>query len=280
MNCKACNTRLPGGARVCPHCGHAQPRNQFIDQPSRSQPPQPQDPGSSASGRLSPSTLSAYDGGGKKRATETEPSEAEVELPLEDAMAIGGARGRPERSGRGRSAEPASRRGASSRSEGASGRRDRSMPGASRPAARGSDDASDAAPAALPMDADALRHLIGEQPDLLEPGLRVLGEEGRRRVGIGYGTEVGEIDLLARSDSGDWVVVMVAEGNPGPQLVSDVLHRVGWVRKHLSEEGDHVRAILLIERMDEALGYAAAAVADTIAFLTWRVSIRFESLEV
>jgi hypothetical protein len=268
VNCKACNTRLPDGGRICPHCGHAHPRSEFIGQSSRSSSGSVRDPGSSAS-RLSPSNATY----------EPEPEE-EVELPLEDAMAIGkdrstSARPRPAGGGDGASRRPPS----SSGIDPAARRREKPSPPARKPAPRkSSGDGSASVP--MPLDAEALRHLIGEQPGLLESGLRVLGEEGRKRVGIGYGTEVGEIDLLARSDSGDWVVVMVADADAGPSLVSDVLHRVGWVRKHLCEEGDAVRAIVLLERMDEALGYAATAVADTIDFRTWRVSIEFERVEV
>ncbi len=203
----------------------------------------------------------------------------EVELPLEDAMAMGGDDSL--RSGSKQAVkQPAAAKPVPARNERRRSGVDRRVESGGR---RETDQSTEAAPslvAALPMDAEQLRHLIGEQPDLLEPGLRVLGEEGRRQVGIGYGTEVGEIDLLARSESGDWVIVMVAGDDEGSKMVSDVLHRVGWVRKHLCEPGDRVRAILLLDRVDEALGYAAAAVADTISFRTWRVSIQFEAIDV
>jgi hypothetical protein len=58
-----------------------------------------------------------------------------------------------------------------------------------------------------------------------------------------------------------------------------MLHRIGWVRKHMIEDGQAVRGIVLIERMDEELVYAAAAVADTVSFKTWRLSLKFEDLE-
>lgn len=209
----------------------------------------------------------------------------EVELPLEDAMAMGGddslrSGTRPVPTSAAVPKQTAAAKPAPVRNERRRSGGDRRTESAGRREADQSAESGSGAVAAMAIDAEQLRHLIGEQPDLLESGLRVLGEEGRRQVGIGYGTEVGEIDLLARSESGDWVIVMVAGDDDGSTLVSDVLHRVGWVRKHLAEPGDRVRAILLLDRVDEALGYAAAAVSDTISFRTWRVSIQFEAVDV
>lgn len=269
---------------MCPHCGHAQPRKRFIDQPvDREAAPEESSPGP-----LSPSTLSdesmRADDPNADSASQTSQSGGEpldddaVELPLEEVMSMG--TGKTSKGKKARGVKPRPNPSASSSGTGRPERRRVERRGAG---GRRSGDRTpgETAPAgALPMDADQLRHLIGEHPELLEPGLRVLGEEGRRQLGIGYGTEVGEIDLLARTESGDWVVVMVAAGSPGPQVVSDVLHRVGWVRKHLCEEDESVRAILLLDRVDDELGYAAAAVADTVSFKTWKVSIRFDSVDV
>jgi len=40
-----------------------------------------------------------------------------------------------------------------------------------------------------------------------------------------------------------------------------------------------VRGIVLIEGVPEKLSYAAAAVADTLAFKTYRMAVRFEDVE-
>jgi hypothetical protein len=226
---------------------------------------------------LSPSSFTAQDT--SERADLDVDLDEEVELPLEDAMAMGGDDSLRSRAP-GASTPPRATKPAPARAERRRSGTDRRAGGSGRREADKTGDDVSSATAALPLDAEQLRHLIGEQPDVLEPGLRVLGEEGRRQVGIGYGTEVGEIDLLARSESGDWVIVMVAGEGKGSQMVSDVLHRVGWVRKHLCEPGDRVRAILLLDRVDEELGYAAAAVADTIAFRTWRIAIQFDPVDV
>ena len=59
-----------------------------------------------------------------------------------------------------------------------------------------------------------------------------------------------------------------------------MLQRIGWVRKHLAKGAERVRGILLMDQPPESLSYAAAAVADTIAFKTYRMSLCFEDLQI
>jgi len=128
-------------------------------------------------------------------------------------------------------------------------------------------------------DADALRTMLAEQPDLLEPGLKVFTSEKGTPQGIGYTSSVGEIDLLARDARGGLVVVMIAGEQDGPELISGVLQRIGWVAKHLSGRAQGVRGIVLLESVHDSIAYAAAAVAETVAFKTWRVAVVFNDVE-
>ena len=64
------------------------------------------------------------------------------------------------------------------------------------------------------------------------------------------------------------------------RIIAEVLRRIGWVRKHVGEAEQRVRGIVLCEGAPESLGYAAAAVADTICFKTYRVALTFEDLAI
>jgi hypothetical protein len=121
-----------------------------------------------------------------------------------------------------------------------------------------------------------LRAILAEQPELLEPDLRVLS--GPKR-GVRYPTDVGEIDLLMIDDDKNLVVVSVPDPESPGDLVSEVLQRIGWVRKHVAKGQQDVRGIVLLPPMPEDLSYAAAAVAGTVAFRTYRMSISFDDLE-
>jgi hypothetical protein len=141
--------------------------------------------------------------------------------------------------------------------------------------------ASGSASAAPPMGPAGLRSMLAEQPELLEPGLRVYRDEAGTAAGVDYATGVGAIDLLATDGRGNLVAVMVSEkGRAEEDLVAEVLQRIGWLRKHLCEARQQVRAIVLVEEPPASLPYAAAAVADTVSFKTFRVALVFEDVEI
>jgi RecB family endonuclease NucS len=117
--------------------------------------------------------------------------------------------------------------------------------------------------------------LLLEQPSLLEPGLEIYREDGKT-CGVGYSTDVGEIDLLARDDAGSLVVIHVAEPGHGKELVGELLQRIGWVRRHLGSSEAEVRGIVLLDALPDDLGYAAAAVADTVEFKLYQLQLTFE----
>jgi RecB family endonuclease NucS len=130
------------------------------------------------------------------------------------------------------------------------------------------------------LDAAGLRKMLARQPELLEPGLNIVTDEKGRLVGSGYATDVGTIDLLARDAKGGLVVVTVVESGQGEEVVAEMLQRIGWVRKNLVKGKQKVRGIVVLEQVPKNLSYAAAAVADTIAFKTYWVALTFGDVEV
>lgn len=137
-----------------------------------------------------------------------------------------------------------------------------------------------ASPALLSPDPAAVREMLAGRAELLEPGLRIHGDAQGKTLGVDFSTDVGEIDLLARDSSGGYVVVMIAERGQGEDSIPEVLQRIGWVRKHLATGNEKVRGVLLLDQPPESLSYAAAAVADTITFKTYRMTLCFEDLTI
>jgi hypothetical protein len=127
---------------------------------------------------------------------------------------------------------------------------------------------------------DGIRDLLIAHPELIEEGLSIHTNDGGGASGARFETSVGQIDLLARDQAAGWVVVMVAEPSQGKEIVGDMLQLMGWVRKHLSAEGQEVRGIVLVDSLPEDLGYAAAAVADTVEFNRYRIGVTLEKLDV
>jgi hypothetical protein len=239
---------MPNAAKVCPHCGHGERTAGLLNRPASDA----NEDSSSSQGPLSPSSLAP--GAGND-------GQDEMELSLDEAVGMG--QGKSPRRRRVRKASAM-----------------RKTPAAKSPPPAPKRSSAPPSPAAMSMDADHIRHLVCERPELVEPGLLALSDGRGRTVGVGYESDVGEIDLLGRDESGDYVVVMIPDPESGPQVVSEILHRMGWVQKHLCEGDAKVRGIMLLEAMDEELGYAAAAVAGTIDFRTWYLEVSFKPLEV
>lgn len=134
------------------------------------------------------------------------------------------------------------------------------------------------------MSPEQIRAMIHARPDCLEDGLSIYTDAAAMPVGVEYETDVGPIDLLARDDAGGLVVVLIALGGddpaPGKELVSAALERVGWVRKHVAEPEQEVRAIVLLEQVPDDTIYAAAAVASTLTFKTCRVEVCFDEVDL
>ena len=119
---------------------------------------------------------------------------------------------------------------------------------------------------------------ISQEPALLEPGLSVYRDpESGEIAGVELSTEVGDIDLLAEDPEGALVVVKVAGGDAG-ELVGPVLAQMGWVSKHIAHDQRPVRALVLLEPPAPELGYAARAVADSISFKTWRITVAVDDV--
>lgn len=261
MNCKACNTRMPGSLKVCPNCGHADSEVPFIDTPEESDAPSE----SADVEPLSPSGLGSFAEG-----AEANPfAGSEIEFEEEVEMAL-------------REATPTEKVRTVNRDNEKKSKATRKKPKAAEPGP-GMEGArrSGRTPVSvvIPVDPEQVRHLIVERPEVLEANLSLHVDEEGVEVGAGFETDVGEIDLLARSESGDFVVAMVvASSSEQEAAVAGMIQRLGWVRKHLSDGQHAVRGVLLTGGVSEELGYAAAALKDSVTFLGWRLSLGFESL--
>lgn len=136
--------------------------------------------------------------------------------------------------------------------------------------------------AASPMQLDAaqVRALVAEQPGLVEKGLGIHSDESGKPVGVDFGTPVGDIDVLARDRSGALVVIMIPDPPDVAQVVAEVVQRIGWTRKHVASDRQEVRGIVVVDKLPEEVSYAAAGVAGSVSFKSYRVSLSFDDLSV
>lgn len=133
-------------------------------------------------------------------------------------------------------------------------------------------------PAVLHLSAAQVRTLVAEQPELLEPGLRIHRDDRDSPVGVDFGSPVGAIDLLARDRDGSFVVVAVPDPRDTELLMPGMLARIGYVRKHIADEHEAVRGLVVVDEIPASLGWAAAGASQTIRFKTYRVALSFHDL--
>lgn len=240
--CRACNTRYDRGKAACPSCGRRSSRN---------------------------ATESAGDSGPLPPSAALAPDPDAIDL---DESAVV-ARAAPRRESPKREAAPAAKSQPAARSQ----------PAAAAPSRAPGSGASPLAAVAGKGDVDVapeqVKALLSDQPGLLETGLGLYADDDGDAMGVDFPTPVGSIDLLARDRKGGFVVVHVPDPDEVADSVSAMLRRMGWVRKHLADDGGEVRGVVVLDQLPEELVYAAAGAGGSISFKSCRLSLSFHDLE-
>ena len=107
-------------------------------------------------------------------------------------------------------------------------------------------------------------------------------EPGEFELGYEYPTGVGRIDLLAKSRVGnDLLVIELKRAQSSDETVGQILRYIGWVRRHVLEEGGTVQGLVIAGSADQRLMYALEETPD-VEFMRYRVDFQLvaERLEV
>ncbi len=91
-----------------------------------------------------------------------------------------------------------------------------------------------------------------------------------------YPTSEGFIDLLAKDDKDNFVVIELKKGRSNQQVVGQILAYVGWVRNNLAEKNQKVRGIIIAADGNRSLHDAVSMVSDFISVKYYRVKFNFE----
>ena len=86
---------------------------------------------------------------------------------------------------------------------------------------------------------------------------------GDEDPGYEYPTAVGRIDLLAKHKAQPrWLVVELKRNQTSDQTIGQLLRYIGWVKRHLAEDGDEVHGMIICRAADDALHYALSTVPN------------------
>ncbi len=82
-------------------------------------------------------------------------------------------------------------------------------------------------------------------------------------IGQQYGTDVGDIDILAQeSDKNSFVIIELKKGRGSDKVVGQILRYMGWVSEHLCNNGESVKGIIICRDEDIKLSYALTQVSN------------------
>lgn len=88
-------------------------------------------------------------------------------------------------------------------------------------------------------------------------------EPGDEEAGYEYPCDVGRIDLLAKHrNEPRWLVVELKRNQTSDQTVGQLLRYIGWVKRHLAEDGEQVHGMIICRDTDNALRYALSTLQN------------------
>jgi len=88
-------------------------------------------------------------------------------------------------------------------------------------------------------------------------------EPGDEEAGYEYPCDIGRIDLLAKHrNEPRWLVVELKRNQTSDQTVGQLLRYIGWVKRHLAEDGEQVHGMIICREADNALRYALSTLQN------------------
>jgi len=109
-------------------------------------------------------------------------------------------------------------------------------------------------------------------------GYKIYEEDGEI-VGQQYSTNVGRIDILARSvDQKEWLVIELKKGMTSDKVVGQTLRYIGWIKRHEAEGSQIVRGLIITGDRDEKLMYALETL-ENVGLMTYSVSFNLKKVK-
>ena len=90
-----------------------------------------------------------------------------------------------------------------------------------------------------------------------------------------YPTDVGIIDLLAKDNAGNFVVIELKKGRSNQQVVGQILTYIGCVKNNWEEKGKKVRGVIVAADGNRALLEAVGVVSNLVSVKYYRVKFNF-----
>jgi hypothetical protein len=97
-------------------------------------------------------------------------------------------------------------------------------------------------------------------------------------TGNQFPTDIGRIDILAvHKADGRFLVIELKRDQSTDQTVGQVLRYVGWVKRHLAQEGQPVEALIIAHKADKEARYALSTLPN-VKMMTYEVEFKLKDL--
>lgn len=98
-------------------------------------------------------------------------------------------------------------------------------------------------------------------------------------TGKQYTTQIGRIDILARSlDGKEWLVIELKKGKTSDDVVGQTLRYIGWIQKNEAGKDETVRGLIIAGKEDEKLMYALHTLQN-VGFMTYSVQFNLHAVK-
>lgn len=105
----------------------------------------------------------------------------------------------------------------------------------------------------------------------------IYGRDGEPDAGYEFRTPIGRMDFLARHKRDQrWLVIELKREKSSDAVVGQILRYMGWVQRHLVENGETVEGLVVATEGDPQLHYALDVV-PTVSFKSYEVEFRLKA---
>ena len=95
--------------------------------------------------------------------------------------------------------------------------------------------------------------------DYLESNLEDL-ERGLTLISRQYATLVGSIDLLAKDENNNYVVIELKKGRSSDRVFGQITRYIGWIKENIAKPNQEVRGIIVGSPIDQKLIYSVKSI--------------------
>lgn len=119
-----------------------------------------------------------------------------------------------------------------------------------------------------------LEEYIMKNWDIIDFGEKLtIYREDEETPGQQYVTDVGIIDILAKDEKGNFVVIELKRAESRYHVLGQVLNYMSWVEENLATNGEKVRGMIIVGRADKTLKYALKQVSDKVTLKEYRIKM-------